>query len=126
MTRRPHAAAHVAATILAALALAGCSIRHRPQIRYVGPLVSPTDPTNCPPLRGVLTLRENKVSFTPDESTWVLEGDATPTTLTATKSRPGADHKPYQTTFKATWTETKVQGTFTTPRCTYNADLTAF
>jgi len=69
-------------------------------------------------------MRANQVTFAPDEGTWLLTGTATPGTLKATHSRPGADKKPYETTLDARWTEAEINGTYTTPRCTYKVTLT--
>lgn len=109
--------------LLLSLPLAACSIHTRPQLRWIGE-VTPTQPSNlCAPGRGVLVMREGKVSFAPDEGTWVLTGTATPGSLEASRSRVTPEHKSYDTKLEARWTEAEVNGTYTTPRCTYRVAL---
>ena len=107
-----------------ALAACGVDVRSRPQLRWIGQLTPTSDPAQCPPSRGVLLLREHEVSFAPDEGTWILTGTAGPGSLEASRSRLTPEHKQYATELKASWTETEVQGTYTTPRCSYRVALT--
>jgi hypothetical protein len=120
---RSPAAIHL--TLLGALiVLAGCGVHSRPQERWVGQVTPTTNAPGCTASRGVLVMRENDVIFAPDEGTWLLYGSAKPGTLTAAAGRLGADRKPYDTKLEATWTQSTVNGTYTTPRCTYEVTLT--
>jgi hypothetical protein len=69
-------------------------------------------------------MRENKVTFAPTEGVWILEGTAKGDTLEAFAGRVGPDRKDYDTLLQARWTETEVNGTYTTPTCTYKLTLT--
>jgi hypothetical protein len=109
--------------LLVLLAASACGVHNRPQLRWIGQLTPTADAAHCPSSRGVLLLREGKVSFAPDEGTWVLEGTAGPGTLQATRTRFTPDHKTYETKLDAHWTESAVQGTYTTPLCSYRVDL---
>lgn len=113
------------AAILLPLALAACSIgvKDRPEMRWIGALTPAANPARCPASRGVLVLRGSQFTFAPDEGTWVLEGKANADALNATRTRPGADHKPFTTELKARWTDTSVKGTYTTPFCDFAVDL---
>jgi hypothetical protein len=102
----------------------GCDVHSRPQLRWVGQVTPTTSAPGCTATRGVLLMRQNDVVFTPDEGTWTLYGNAKPGALTAAASRIGADKKPYDTSLDATWTEAAVNGTYTTPRCSYKVTLT--
>lgn len=107
------------------LAVVGCDIgvRNRPELRWIGPVTPTADAAQCPASRGVLVLRDGEVLFAPDEGTWVLNGSAGPATLEASQSRITPDHKAYDTKLQARWTDSAVQGTYTTPRCTYHVAL---
>lgn len=107
------------------LLLIGCGITSRTEYRWIGPLTA-SNPAQCPPTKGVLTMREGGVTFTPDEGTWVLSGTAGPDTLSASHSNPAPDHKLYKTELKAHWTRQSVRGTYTTPFCTYRVELARF
>ena len=108
--------------LLSLLSLAACGVHYRPEHRWIGQLTAP----NCPTTKAVALLREGMVTFAPDEGTWVLSGTAGPKTLTATRARPTADHKIYKTELRAEWTDTTLRGTYTTPDCTYQVDLTSY
>lgn len=110
--------------VLALLLLAACGVRSRPELRWIGDVTPTASAPGCTTTRGVLQMREGDVVFAPDEGTWLLYGTATPGKLDAAASRIGADKKLYETTLQATWTETAVNGTYTTPRCTYKVALT--
>src|SRR3954452_8549633 len=84
-------------SLLVLLAASACGVHNRPQLRWIGQLTPTADAAHCPSSRGVLLLREGKVSFAPDEGTWVLEGTAGPDTLQATRTRFTPDHKTYET-----------------------------
>lgn len=111
---------------LVLLAVAACSVHNRPQFRWIGQLTPTANAARCPETRGVLLLREGKVNFAPDEGTWVLDGTAGPDTMQATRSRLTPDHKTYETKLDAHWTESAVQGTYTTPLCSYRVELSRF
>lgn len=104
--------------------LAGCGIRTRAELRWIGDVTPMADAASCPTTRGVLVMRENRVTFTPDEGTWVLTGTAGPDgTIEAAHSRRTSNRTTYETTLKARWTETELVGTYTTPRCKYKVSL---
>lgn len=105
------------------LLLTACHVRDRTERRWIGPLTASQPTSQCPTTKGVLILREGIVTFAPDEGTWVLTGTGGSNTLTATRSRPIADHKIYRTDLQADWTEEAVRGTYKTPECTYRVDL---
>jgi len=92
-------------------------------MRFIGDLTPTANATDCPTTRGVLVMRKGTVTFAPDEGTWVLDGVAGPETLSASRSRVTSDHKTYKTDLQARWSESAVQGTYTTPRCTYRVAL---
>jgi hypothetical protein len=69
-------------------------------------------------------MRENKVTFAPNQGVWVLDGTAKGDTLEAFNGRVGPDRKNYDTLLQAHWTETEVAGTYTTPGCAYKVALT--
>ena len=104
--------------------LAACSFRA--DHRWAGALLPTQAAPQCRPTKAVLLIRDGNVTFTPDEGTWVLNGVAGPKTLAATRSRPTADHKVYKTDLQAEWSSAAVQGTYTTPECTYRVDLSPY
>lgn len=111
---------------LPALALlAACANPDMANGRWIGPLVPATPGPACPPSTGVAQFSANRLIFTPDEGTWVLQGAAAPDgTVTAERTRQGADKQPFTTKLAAKWTQQTVTGTYTTPRCTYAVNLT--
>ncbi len=70
-------------------------------------------------------MREGAVTFAPDEGTWLLTGTSTPDGhLQAEHSRRTSEAKRlYETKLEARWTEDAVNGTYTTPRCSYQVAL---
>lgn len=115
---------HVAilSSLCLGIATTGCSIQHRPKMQYSGPLTSTS--ASCPKTQGTIVIQQGQVVFSPDEGTWTLEGEADSSGLIARHSRPSFDHKTFATELKATSTELKVVGTYTTPACTYAVNLT--
>ena len=110
----------------ALLGLAACG-SSSPDLRWIGPLTATANPALCPPTKGVVLLREGRVTFTPDQGTWVLTGIANPDgTMQADRDRLTSSRRNgvYETHLDAKWTEAQVNGTYTTPRCTYTVALT--
>jgi hypothetical protein len=99
-------------------------VQSRTQLRWIGPVTPTSNPAQCPATKGVLLMRQNKVTFAPSEGIWILEGTAKGDTIEAFAGRVGVDRKDYDTSLQAHWTEANVTGTYTTPRCTYNVALT--
>ena len=109
-------AKHLAVTTLL---LTACS-QTTPNLRYTGTLTPAKPSPSCQPSRATLTLRDGQVVFTPNEGIWILTGTAQPGgTLTAQHAAIGADKKPFSTTLTATWSPTTAEGTYLTPRCTF-------
>ncbi len=114
----------LAASLLLGLAASACTPRVSPDLRWIGKLTPKDNPTACPPTTAVIILHDGHVTFTPDEGTWVLTGTATAAgAMEATRSRQTSGAKLYETSLEARWTESKVTGTYTTPRCTYAVAL---
>jgi hypothetical protein len=112
------------AVLASVLALSACASSTGPSGRWIGQVIPKIAGPVCVQTRGVLQIRDNLVSFEPNEGTWTLQGEAKPDgTLYADKSQIGTDKKPYETTLEARWTPTTVTGTYTTPRCTFAVNL---
>ena len=107
--------------------LTACAPRETPDLRWVGPVTPVANAATCPPSRGVLLLRNGAVTFTPNEGTWVLTGQATPDgNMQADRTRSsgsGQNAKTFETRLDAKWSESEVNGTYTTPRCSYRVAL---
>lgn len=80
----------------------------------------------CPNTHATLIIQDDEVAFAPDDGTWVLQGYVRDGSIEANRSRPSFDHKMFTTKLKATQTDAKIVGTYTTPACTYAVDLTRF
>ena len=105
-------------------ALAACATPAGPSGRWIGQVTPKTTGPLCIASRGVLQMRDQLVSFEPNEGTWVLQGEAKPDgTLYADRTTIGADKKPFETTLEGRWTPTTVTATYTTPRCTFTVAL---
>lgn len=108
---------------LALLALAACAAG--PGGRWVGPVTPETPSDACRPSRGVLTARDGKALFAPNEGTVVLEGTLAPDgSVRAERNAPGADKKPFPQAFEARLDGDRVIGTLSTPRCRHRVELT--
>ena len=103
------------------VATTGCSIQNRAKVQYSGQLTSTS--TACPKTHGTLVIQAGDVVFTPNDSTWTLDGKAIGSSVQASRSRPSFDHKLFATELKATMTEGRAIGTYSTPTCTYAVDL---
>ena len=114
----------LASSLCICIATTGCSIENRPKLQYSGQLTS--DSSSCPRTNGTLVIQQGKVVFAPDDGTWTLDGTLNGASVEADKSRPSFDHKIFATDLKATVTDTKALGTYSTPTCKYNVDLTRF
>ncbi len=113
-----------AALAAASLSLVSCSVRGRSLHRYAGTLTSAD--VACPSTKATLTANDADAVFSPSEGTWTLSGRVQDGSLTATRSRPGVEHRTYATTLDARVTETAVTGTYRTPTCNYAVALTAY
>ena len=92
--------------------------------RWIGPVTPTTPGKTCTPSTGVAQVTDGKVTFAPDQGTWVLLGTLSADgTILAEHTRPGADKQPYSTTLDAKWTPGLITGTYTTPRCTFTVSL---
>ena len=121
---RPH-------TLPLLMLLAACSSGATgPSGRWIGSLAPATPAPECPPVRGVAQAKDGHLLFAPNEGTWVLDGTAAPDgTVTAEHTRPAVgrqsgNRQPYVTRLTGTWTPTTLDGTYTTPSCTYAVRLT--
>lgn len=118
----------VRSTLVAGAALlvltGGCSIQHRPKRQFAGKLLS-QDPA-CSPTQGTLVAQNDQIIFSPADTTWTLTGTLVGDRLELTRSRPSFDHKLYATALKATLSNDRVTGTYSTPTCTYAVDLKQF
>ncbi len=109
--------------------VAACShldIKQRAKLQWAGPLVATVNVAQCPRTQGTLVLQNTQVIFAPDDGTWTLAGTVRSNTIEAARSRSLPNHQVYATELRASWTGNKVQGTYTTPICTYTVDLTRF
>jgi len=92
--------------------------------RWFGTLTPAPAKPGCDASRASLVLRRTVVLFTPDEGTWTLEGHAAPDgSLTAERSGAGANKQPFATAFNGQVTPAGINGTYTTPRCTFSVAL---
>lgn len=82
--------------------------------------------SGCPKTHATLIIQDGEVAFAPDDGTWVLQGHVRDGNIEASHSRPSFDHKMFTTELKATQTDAKIVGTYTTSACTYAVDLTRF
>lgn len=111
--------------LLLPLLLASCADVNIVSRRWIGPLTPATPGPACPATTGVAQITADRVIFTPDEGTWVLNGAMAPDgTIKAERTRPAADKQPYDTTLEAKRDGDEVTGTYRTPRCTYTVRLT--
>lgn len=105
------------------LAFAACATG--PGGRWVGPVTPEAPSAACQPGRGVLTARDGKALFAPNEGTVVLEGTlASDGTVRAERNAPGADKKPFLQVFEGRLEGDRVTGTLSTPRCRHRVELT--
>lgn len=92
--------------------------------RWFGALVPAPAKPGCAAGHASLVLRRAVMLFTPDEGTWTLEGHAAPDgSLAAERSGAGANKQPFATTFNGRVTAAGIDGTYTTPRCTFSVAL---
>ena len=104
--------------------LAACTPTSGVSGRWIGPLTATPPSPACPNTRGVAQINANALIFAPDEGTWTLTGTVAPTgAVAATRTRLGADKKPYTTTLAGTLAPEALTGTYTTPICTYAVQL---
>lgn len=89
---------------------------------YAGPL-HPLAGTCDPSTRAQLSFDGQAVLFAPTSGTLILRGQRTGQTLAAAQTLPGADHKPYTLTFRASIDGANVNGVYQTPRCRYAVTL---
>lgn len=105
------------------LAFAACATG--PGGRWVGPVTPETPSDVCQTTRGVLTARDGKALFAPNEGTVVLEGTLAPDgAVRAERNAPGADKKPFPQVLEARLRDDRVTGTLSTPRCRHRVELT--
>ena len=110
--------------ILLLIPLGACTQSAGVSGRWIGPLTATPPNSACPETRGIAQIKANALIFAPDEGTWTLTGTLDPSgTVTATRTRPGADKKPYTTRLAATLTPQALTGTYTTPTCAYAVQL---
>lgn len=120
--RAIRSACPAALTLMAVTACAAPS--GKPSGRWIGTLTPKSPGASCTASRGVLTIHDGTFTFVPDEGTWVLSGTASPDgTVTAERTRLGANKQPYVTRLTATWTEATVSGTYDTPGCSATVKL---
>lgn len=107
----------------AMLALAACATG--PGERWAGPVTPETPSAACQPSRGVLTVRNGKALFAPNEATVVLDGTLAPDgTVRAERTTPGADKTPFRHVLEARLDGERITGTLSTPRCRHRVELT--
>ena len=107
----------------ALLALTACATG--PGGRWVGSVTPEAPSAVCQSGRGVLTARDGKALFAPNEGTVVLEGTLAPDGAVRTeRNAPGADKKPFPHVLEARLEGDRVTGTLSTPRCRYRVELT--
>ena len=110
--------------LLPLLAVAACAAPTTPTGRYAGALTPAAPSDQCRPGRASVQMHDGQALFVPEEATWSLPGTVKPDgTVTAERTAPGADKKPWPTRFAGTWTLGQVTGTYTTPRCTFAVQL---
>ena len=110
-------------TLPVLLAFAACATG--PGGRWVGSVTPEAPSAACQSSRGVLTARDGKALFAPNEGTVVLEGTLAPDgTVRAERNAPGADKKPFPQVFEARLEDDRMTGTLSTPRCRHRVELT--
>ncbi len=114
-----------AAAAATALLLTSCSTAHPTFGHWVGSVTPSTPGPTCEKSRAILDVaNDGKVSFAPNEGTWILTGTITKDgVIVATRSQPGADKKLFVTRLDATAISTAINGTYATPRCNYSVTL---
>ncbi len=86
----------------------------------------PTAGTCDPPGRAVLTIADSYVHFTPREGVITLDGRIAPNgAIEAQLASTTPDRHPYTLRCSGQMKGDKVTGTFVTPRCTYEANLSS-
>ena len=114
-----------ATLLLTILGIAACAARSPDDGRWIGPVTPTTPGPTCIPTRAQLDIKGQTITFAPNEGTWILQGDISPTgRIEASKSTIGADKRPFKTTLAAQRTAARIEGTYTTPRCTFQVQLT--
>ena len=92
---------------------------------WTGDVTPTTANPACEKTRGIAQVNGDTVTFSPNQGTWRLLGNATADgQLTAERITTGANKQPFETRLEARRTPTTITGTYTTPRCTYRVTLT--
>lgn len=107
-----------------AMVLAACGGPGSTNGNWTGDVTPRTEGPTCTRTRGLATIQGDRATFSPNEGTWLLVGTASPDgRITAEKLQPGAARQLYETRLEGTWTSTAINGTYTTPRCTFDVAL---
>ena len=92
-------------------------------LNYAGTL-RPVAGTCDPAMQAVLTMRDTTIIFAPAAGTLLLRGDrGDERNLTAALILTDPNKQPYRLSFQGRLDNNHVTGTYTTPRCRYEADL---
>jgi hypothetical protein len=95
-----------------------------PSRRYIGTATPSKIAPLCSPSKAEAQVRQDTIILAPDEGTWILQGLLSPDgRVSADKTEQAANKQPWSTSFVGHWTPTTINGTYTTPRCTFSIEL---
>ncbi len=104
--------------------LAGCAGPAGRTGAWIGDVTPRAPGPACSKTRGLAEISGDRLTFTPNEGTWLLVGTAEPGgRATAERIQPGANKLPYETRLEGRWTPELITATYTTPRCVFDVAL---